>query len=915
MKKNYLILIAVLVSYIVDAQNQPFITTWEVDMTYGLDITIPTEGTGYDYTIDFGDGSILNNQTGDTSHTYASPGTYTVSITGDFPRIYFTGSTAFMTRKIKSVEQWGDIQWQSMAGAFSFCMYLEINATDVPDLSQVTDISRMFSGDGMTMNAPLNNWDVSNVIDMNSMFNGAIDFNQPLNNWDVSNVTNMKGMFGHASSFNQDISNWDVSNVTDMTGMFAGANVFDQPLNNWDVSNVTSMGDELGYIIGYGGMFEAANAFNQDLSNWNVSNVQNFGSMFASADAFNQDLSSWDVSSATTMARMFDLAISFNQSVNTWDVSNVTNMSNMFGRNPAFNQSLSNWDVSSVTDMTRMFFEATAFNQNISSWDVTNVEFMGGMFADASAFNQDISTWMFNTNLSFDVYNDIGFLENCGLDVQNYDMLLAQFASLNLNDKALGADGLEYCNALTRDYLINTLGWTISGDQVSPSCGNYIEGQLLYDQNNNGCDSNDVEVTGFMVNANNGSIDWQTFSNQGNYEIGAIGTSFSVSVMNYPSYYSVSPASTNVVFTTNNTEAADFCITPNQNVEDLKIILLPINQPRPGFEANYKLIVENMGTQTVANAIVTLNFDHTMQSFVTASGTPTSTTANQLTFDIGNIQPLTFQTIDFAMQTFQPPTVSGDDVLSFTANVNLSANDFTPNDNTFIYDQIVVNSYDPNDKQVLQGEEIEIGEVDEYLNYLIRFQNTGTASAVNVKILDTLHPKLDYNTLKPVNASHDYRVQIKNGNQVEFIFNDINLPDENTNEPASHGFLAYKIKPKNDVAIGDFITGDASIYFDFNAPIITNTVSTEVIDNLSVNSKSIENNISVYPNPVKDVLRIRTKNGVEVEELSVYNIQGRKILFREENIETLKLENLSSGIYLLNIKTNQGEINQQLVKK
>lgn len=476
MKKNYFLFVFTLISFVGIAQNAPFITTWEVGInTPGLDITIPTTGTGYNYTVDFGDSTVLTNQTGDASHTYASPGTYTVSISGDFPRIYFDGSTAFMTRKIKSVEQWGDIQWQSMAGAFSFCRYLNINAIDVPDLSQVTDMSRMFSGDGMTMNAPLNNWDVSNVIDMSSMFYGTEDFNQPLNNWDVSNVTNMKGMFGHTISFNQDISNWDVSNVTDMTGMFGRAYAFNQPLNTWDVSNVTKMGEITPAIIGYGGMFEAANAFNQDLSNWDVSNVQNFAGMFSSADAFNQDLSSWDVSSATTMARMFDLAISFNQPVNSWDVSNVTNMSNMFGRNPAFNQPLSNWDVSSVTDMTRMFFEATAFNQDISSWDVANVEFMGGMFADASAFNQDISTWVFHTNLSFDVYNDVGFLENAGLDVQNYDLLLAQFASLNLTNKELGADGLEYCDSTSRNQLITDLDWVINGDTPSASCTTPID--------------------------------------------------------------------------------------------------------------------------------------------------------------------------------------------------------------------------------------------------------------------------------------------------------------------------------------------------------------------------------------------------------------------------------------------------------
>ncbi|PZW38837.1 putative secreted protein (Por secretion system target) [Mesonia algae] len=577
MKYFYITLFLLLSVSFVSAQNQAFITTWEVTNN-DLEITIPVYQSvtlDYNYTVDFGDGTVLNNQTGDAAHTYNTAGIYTVSITGDFPRIYFFNNYG-SGQKLASVEQWGDIQWQSMESAFSYCPSLMINATDAPDLSQVINLSEMFAGcrifnqsinhwdvsniinmtsmfDGAwdfnqplnnwdvsnvtnmsTMfrdandfnqninnwdvsnvtnmssmfaslfypsnfnqplnnwdvsnvtdmssmfrqlslfNQPLNNWDVSNVINMEFMFEYVTDFDQPLNNWDVSGVTNMKSMFSSAYSFNQNINNWDVSNVTDMSGMFSMTQSFNQPLNNWDVSSIVKMGGN-SIFVGDGGMFEHAEVFNQDISGWDVSNVQNFGSMFASADAFNQDLSSWDVSSATTMTRMFNLAISFNQPINIWDVSNVTNMSNMFGGNPAFNQSLFNWDVSSVTDMTRMFLEATAFNQDISGWDVVNVEFMGGMFADASAFNQDISTWVFHTNLSFDVYNDVGFLENSGLDVQNYDLLLAQFASLNLNDKALGADGLEYCDTTSRNQLITNLGWVINGDTPSAGCTTPID--------------------------------------------------------------------------------------------------------------------------------------------------------------------------------------------------------------------------------------------------------------------------------------------------------------------------------------------------------------------------------------------------------------------------------------------------------
>src|SRR5690554_4575412 len=129
MKQFYIILIVFFLSTQIQAQNAPFITTWQV-FSGSLDITIPTAGTGYDYTIDFGDGTVQNNLTGDAFHTYSTPGFYTVSITGDFPRIRFGNFTSPndpMPSKIKSVEQWGDIQWLSMEAAFRRCSTLIIN--------------------------------------------------------------------------------------------------------------------------------------------------------------------------------------------------------------------------------------------------------------------------------------------------------------------------------------------------------------------------------------------------------------------------------------------------------------------------------------------------------------------------------------------------------------------------------------------------------------------------------------------------------------------------------------------------------------------------------------------------------------------------------------------------------------------
>jgi uncharacterized repeat protein (TIGR01451 family) len=925
MKKLYLFLFIAFSTLYTQAQNQPFITTWEV-FPSNLSITIPTHpGSTYNYTVDFGDGTVLNNQTGNVTHSYSTEGNYTVSITGTFPRIYFNGnSLGNLYGNILSIDQWGDIQWQSMESAFKGPNNLIVIASDAPDLSQVTDLSSMFAM-CLNFNQPINHWDVSNVTDMSEMFMNT-GYNQPLNSWNVSNVTNMEKMF-YISDFDQPLNNWDVSNVMNMKMMFANNPLnwyfFNQPLNTWDVSNVTNME----------GMFLDNIEFNQPLNSWIVSNVTNMDYMFVGAKDFNQPLNSWDVSNVISMFRMFGSAESFNQPLNNWNTFNVTNMGDMFEGAINFNKNINNWNISNVINLKYMFAGATAFNQPLNSWNVSNINDMSGVFRDASSFNQPLDQWdvsnvdtflhMFNgassfnqslTNWNLTTQWFDGFLNNSGVSVRNYDNFLSHLAALGIQQGYLGAIGIEYCNLSVRDELINNRGWYIFGDTQSQNC-NSIIGTISYDENNNGCDPNDAGISGFMINANDGSDDIFTYSNNGTYELGAIGTNFTVSVMNYPNYFSLTPASQQVTFTSSNTEVADFCVTANQSIEDLNVVLIPISEARPGFEADYQLVVENIGTQIIANATVTLDFDDATQSFVNASVTSTSTTANQLTFDMANLQPLTFQTVDITMQTFQPPTVNGDDILSFTANVNPSANDFTPSDNTFVYDQTVVNSYDPNDKQVLQGEEIEIDDADEYLNYLIRFQNTGTASAINVRISDTLHPKLDYSTLRPVNASHDYRIEVTNENEVEFIFDGINLPDENTNEPASHGFVAYKIKPKSDVVVGDFITGDANIYFDFNAPIITNIVSTEIIDNLSSTTYELENGISIYPNPTQNILHIEIKNKQEIEQLKIYNLSGLELINIKENQQQLNLESLSTGVYFIQIQTNLGTVNKRFMKK
>ena len=190
-----------------------FITTWRTT-TSNESITIPATGVpgDYNYSITTSDGRTFTGVTGSQAITFASAGDYDVSISGDFPRIYFNNGGD--RTKLIDIKQWGNIVWSSFENAFYGCSNLTGSFTDAPNLTNVTSIRRVF-GDCSSFNQPLNNWDVSNVTTMYATFAGATSFNQPLNNWDTSSVTNMLGVFSRTTSFDQDISDWDISNVSD----------------------------------------------------------------------------------------------------------------------------------------------------------------------------------------------------------------------------------------------------------------------------------------------------------------------------------------------------------------------------------------------------------------------------------------------------------------------------------------------------------------------------------------------------------------------------------------------------------------------------------------------------------------------------------------------------------------------------
>ncbi len=512
----------------------------------------------------------------------------------------------------------------------------------------------------------------------------------------------------------------------------------------------------------------------------------------------------------------------------------------------------------------------------------------------ALASNDKIA-WFENTN-------GLGLFGAEQLISTNADGANAVFA------KDINGDGR--IDVLSTSVFDDKLAWYKNIDVIS----NKITGSVMYDLNLDGCDDMDLLGDNIQITTQNAEDSFTTFSlNNGLYQTfpgeGEYTTSITSSL---PPYCTVVLNDQVSNFTgIGNVETIDFCIQATQSIDDLNILVLPLNQARPGFDVSYQLVYENHGTTQLDGAI-SLDFNDSSLTFLNASETLASQTSNTITFDFTGINPFESRTIDLQFNILPPPTVNGDDALQFTADITSNGSENTPEDNTYLLEQIVVNSFDPNDKLVLQGDVILEEEVDNYLDYIVRFQNTGTSSAINVILEDVLDSKLDWETLRPISSSHNYTVQVTNGNTVEFIFNDIFLPDSTTDEPNSKGFMAFKIKPKGDVQVGDIITGTADIFFDFNPPITTNNVSTEIVETLSLTNVNTHS-FNVFPNPAQSELSI--KGNRSINHITIVDVNGRLLKSINHSGLTsstiINVEDLNCGIYFLNIES---ESTKQAVK-
>ena len=362
-------------------------------------------------------------------------------------------------------------------------------------------------------------------------------------------------------------------------------------------------------------------------------------------------------------------------------------------------------------------------------------------------------------------------------------------------------------------------------------------------------------------------------------------------------------------------EISEMNLKVQNTCEDVSISLLShLASPRPGFEYKNKLIIENNGPTTVSSGSV----EFTMDSLLTYNSVTSNSTATTITptlsglnINFSNLVPGAKEEIIFNMTV--PANATLGDQITSTVNYVSSSNDVNTENNIATLSEIIIGSYDPNDIFETQGTEILHSTFtnDDYLYYTVRFQNVGTASAINVTIDNALDVRLDKTTFEMLHSSHTNTV-VRVFDNLTWQFDNINLADSTNDEPNSHGYVHYKIKPLAGYSIGDIVPNTASIVFDFNSPIVTNTFNSTFIENALSTKDNVLQNVAVYPNPTSDFVIVISQSSIA--QIEVYSYVGH-LVKKNKNQDRIDISSLKTGLYFIKIKDINGNFATEKVLK
>jgi uncharacterized repeat protein (TIGR01451 family) len=734
----------------------------------------------------------------------------------------------------------------------------------------------------------IENIDVSNFINLEylSFFRGQ------LNSIDITKLSNLEGLLLTGNN----LSEIDVSQNNNLNFLA----ISDQEITTVDISNLS--------------LLEHFNFNRSDVSTIDLSNNPLLKRLYV----WETELSNIDLSNNTQL----DIIFIHDTEISELDISNNSQLTQL---------SINNTFIEEINFSNNPLIEILNIsNLNINEIDISVIPFLKTFQCENTSlteinFSQNSELIFANLNLSqfetldFSNSNNLQTLRAEGL----FDLHSINIKNVSLPDLNLQASNNPNLNFICVDDIplaiaqnFNIPPFTTFVDDCNIASGdlNFIEGTVTYDANDNNCGTGAVPLNNYLINANNGTSNFANTTNEnGAYSVKVSEGTFTTQVLGLPPYFDTTPATASSTFVGfDQTDTADFCVQPNTTANDLTVSVFPVTEARPGFEADYEIIYENVGTTTLTGE-VTVAFSDVQVDFVSATPAPNNQTSNSLTFNVGSLGPLQQGSIFTTFLLEQPPVNESGDILPYTITITPTAGDATPANNEFYFPQIIVNSFDPNDKTCVQGTQVLFEDAANYLHYIVRFQNLGTASAINVRVVDVLDELLDFSTFRVLSASHEMQTTLNDG-QIDFIFDNINLPAEINDPEGSNGYITFKIKPVSTIALFDEVNNRADIYFDFNPPVLTNTTSTTFVDVLGIEEVT-KTDIVVFPNPATTLINIQSSSTIEAIE--IWNTLGQKInaIQISADKKQVAISALASGLYFMKIRTGDGIGVKQFVKK
>ena len=361
-----------------------------------------------------------------------------------------------------------------------------------------------------------------------------------------------------------------------------------------------------------------------------------------------------------------------------------------------------------------------------------------------------------------------------------------------------------------------------------------------------------------------------------------------------------------------------FGVKALDNIHDIKVTLVG-SKTKANFQANHWINYKNVGT-IIENGIVEIELD-TAIIFISSIPTPTSISNNILSWNYSNLEVNEYQQIHIITQ--MPNVDHLGDTLVNIVNIDPTIEDVYIGNNVDTLFQVLIGSYDPNDKTVHQGVLDEKYVLfDQTLDYTIRFQNTGTDTALMVNVYDTISSHMDMSTFQLLGTSHPCQIEIRNNNLVVFHFYDILLPDSNVNQLGSNGFIQYGISPKDSLDENTVVNNTGYIYFDYNPAIITNTAFNTYVSVIpsavAIVEKIQKDGISIYPNPTQgnvtfDLGKIQINVQIKITDFQGREVKQLKI--SNSQFIDIDLNETAEGVYFIMVKSEEMESTFKVIKQ